>query len=74
METWLRGLYETYSDRILPVTASVAEEWGRLNARRPLNAADSLMAATAKVHGFVLVTRNTDDLHDTGTRLFNPFH
>jgi predicted nucleic acid-binding protein len=34
---------------------------------------DGLLAATARVHGLVLVTRNTADFARTGVRLFNPF-
>lgn len=37
---------------------AVAERWGRFNAPQPLPVLDSLFAATAKVHGLVLVTRN----------------
>ena len=32
-----------------------------------------LMAATARVHGLTLVTRNTTDLVRTGVPLLNPF-
>ena len=73
LETWLGGLYTSYADRILDVTAVVAEEWGRMNAIRPLSAADGLIAATAKVHDLNLVTRNVQDLHGVGVRLLNPF-
>ena len=31
------------------------------------------MAATAKVHGLTLVTRNVDDVAGSGARLLNPF-
>jgi predicted nucleic acid-binding protein len=34
---------------------------------------DGLLAATAKVHGLTLVTRDTVDLVRTGVRLLNPF-
>lgn len=30
-DQWLTGLLCGYSDRVVPVTAEVAEEWGRLN-------------------------------------------
>jgi predicted nucleic acid-binding protein len=73
LETWLGGLYTSYGDRILDVTPVVAEEWGRMNAIRPLSAADGLIAATAKVHDLTLVTRNVKDLHEVGVRLLNPF-
>ena len=59
--------------RILPVDGRVAEEWGRLTARRTASIVDCLMAATALVHGLVLVTRNTRDVAWTGVPCLNPF-
>lgn len=73
LEQWLTGLRVDYADRILEVTLAIADEWGRLNAIRPLPATDSLMAATAKVHGLILVTRNQADLANIGVRVLNPF-
>lgn len=73
LESWFQGLLRNYSDRILPVTREIAEEWGRLNARRPLPAADSLLGATANVHGLILATRNVGDFSEVGVRVTNPF-
>ena len=72
-ERWLGLLRAEYADRILPVTEDVAEEWGRLNAISPLPIIDGLLAATAKVFGLTLVTRNTADMARTGVSLLNPF-
>ena len=72
-EAWLSVLLHDYGDRIVPVTAEVAEEWGRLNVPDPLPVIDGLMAATAKVRGWTLVTRDVGDLARTGVRLLNPF-
>jgi predicted nucleic acid-binding protein len=72
-ERWLATLQARYSGRILPITAEIAEEWGRLNAPDPLPEVDGLLAATARVHGLTLVTRNTADFARTGVRLLNPF-
>jgi toxin FitB len=55
------------------VDPKVAEEWGRMNAVATLPAIDSLLAATARVHGLTLVTRNTRDVARTGTPCLNPF-
>ncbi|MBV9013480.1 MAG: type II toxin-antitoxin system VapC family toxin [Pseudonocardiales bacterium] len=70
---WLGGLLHAYSDRVVPITAEVAEEWGRLNVPDPVPVVDGLLAATAKVHGWTLVTRNISDVANTGARLLNPF-
>lgn len=72
-DQWLAGLLRAYSDRVVPVTAEVAEEWGRLNVPDPVPVIDGLLAATAKVHDWTLVTRNISDVADTGARLHNPF-
>ena len=73
LEQWLRGLLVTYSSHIIDVDASVAQEWGRLNVPDPLPVIDGLLAASAKVRGWTLVTRNTADLDRCGVRLLNPF-
>jgi len=74
LERWLEGLVGGYRDRILPVTAEVAREWGRLGASaQPPPAVDGLLAATARVHRLVLVTRNVDDVAGTGVPVVNPF-
>jgi toxin FitB len=72
-ERWLSRLVSVYQDRIVPVTADVAEAWGRLNVPDPVPVVDRLMAATALVHGWTLVTRNVGDVASTGVRLLDPF-
>jgi len=72
-ERWLARLVSVYQDRIVPVTADVAEAWGRLNVPDPVPVVDGLMVATALVHGWTLVTRNAIDVASTGVRLLDPF-
>lgn len=73
LDVWLARLVQQFSRRILPISADIAEEWGRMNAPDPLPIIDGLMAATAKVHGLTFVTRNTRDVARTGVRLFDPW-
>ena len=74
LERWLSGLTASYRERFLPVTAQVAEEWGRMSATaQPPPIVDGLMAATASVHRLTLVTRNVADVARTGVPLVNPF-
>ena len=73
LNLWLVDICRHYEERILPISAMIAEEWGRMNAIRPLPVTDGLIGATAKVFGFTLVTRNVDDLRGVGVRLINPF-
>ena len=72
-EQWLGRLVHAYDDRIVPISARVAEAWGRLNVPDPVPVVDGLMAATALVHDWTLVTRNVDDVASTGVRLLDPF-
>jgi len=73
LERWLHNLHRQFGDRIATVTAEVAEEWGRLNAVRPLPAMDALIAATARVNGWTLVTRNVKDFDGAGVPVVDPF-
>jgi predicted nucleic acid-binding protein len=72
-ERWLSELREHFGDRIVPIDAAVAEEWGRINAADPVPVEDGLMAATAKVRGMVFVTRNVGDVARTGVALLDPW-
>jgi toxin FitB len=71
---WLGELRTRFAERIVPIDAAVAEEWGRLNAAAPRNSVDSLIAASARVRGLTVVTRNTGDFADCGVPLINPWH
>jgi len=73
IENWLVAVDKAFGERILPVDRAVANEWGRLNAIRPLPVIDGLLAATAKIHRMTMVTRNTADIADLGVRVLNPF-
>ena len=72
-EVWLVTVLRDYEDRVLPVDAEAAEEWGRMNVPDPVSIVDGLMAATARVRNMTFVTRNTADVARTGVRLLNPF-
>lgn len=73
LEAWFHELEVTYADRILPIDQQIAEQWGRLNVPDPLPVVDGLLAATAKVHGLTLVTRNLKDVKRTGVDCIDPF-
>lgn len=73
IESWLAAVDKTFGERILPIDRTVANEWGRLDASRPLPVIDGLVAATAKIHRMTLVTRNTADLVGLDVHILNPF-
>lgn len=76
MEEWLEGILRYV--RIIPFDVAEAREWSRLMAQptkegRRLPVKDSMIAATALVHGLTVVTRNVRDFERTGVELVNPF-
>jgi len=73
LEAWLTSVDAAFGERILPVDRAVADEWGRMSARRPIPTIDGLLAATAKAHHLTLVTRNDSDVADLGAHVLNPF-
>ena len=73
LERWLREVEAGFAERIIPVTLRVAREWGRQHLEQPIPVIDALIAATAKVHGWIVVTRNGEDFERAGVRVLNPF-
>lgn len=62
-----------FRDRILPVDAAVAQRCAGLHVPTPWPQRDSLIAATALVHGMTVVTRNVRDFEPMGVPLLNPW-
>jgi toxin FitB len=73
LDSWVLRVVTEHDERILPVDLPIVEEWGRLGIPDPLPVVDGLLAATAKVHGLTLATRNVKDVSRTRIRLVNPF-
>jgi predicted nucleic acid-binding protein len=73
LEAWLQEVVAGFGDRVLQVDERVADEWGRMNAIRPLPVIDALLAATARANGLTFVTRNGSDVQGVGVDILNPF-
>jgi toxin FitB len=73
LDRWFSQMRTRLGDRVLPVDEPVAEAWAMLGIPNPLPLIDGLLAATAKVHGLRLVTRNVADIAATGVSVFDPF-
>jgi predicted nucleic acid-binding protein len=73
LEGWLHRVSVAFADRILPVTADIADSWGRLGVPDPVPAVDALIAATALVHELTVVTRNERDFLRCGVSVVNPW-
>ena len=73
LERWLLGLESHYAERVLPITAAIADRWGRLSPNQPLPVSDALIAATGLEHKLTVVTRNVADFQRSGVNSLNPF-
>lgn len=79
LDGWLRdALPLRFESRILPVDGTIADEWGKIVARREasgrqIGAMDAFIAATAVVHNLTLVTRNVDDFHSSLEAVVDPW-
>lgn len=72
LETELPAWFE---DRVLPIDAAVADQWGRMIGRvgQPLLVIDALIAATAWRHRLTVITRNVQDFARTGVPSVDPW-
>ena len=73
LEAWLADVNSHFGNRVLPIDTAVAEQWGMMNAIRPVPVIDALLAATAKANGLILVTRDVADVAGLGVDVLNPF-
>jgi hypothetical protein len=74
LRRWLgEQVLPAFGDRIIPVDATVARRSAVLHVPDPRPVRDSLIAATALVHGLTVVTRNTADFEPMGAELIDPW-
>lgn len=74
LRRWFEGqVMPVFAERILAVDTAVALRCAELLAVRPRAERDSLIAATALVHGLTVVTRNLRDFEGSGVALLNPW-
>jgi toxin FitB len=73
LERWLARLETSYGDRVVPVDGAIADAWARMSVPDPLPVIDGLLAATASVRNWTLVSRNVADVRRAGVRVLNPF-
>jgi len=62
-----------FADRILAVDTDVARRCAQLHVPNPRPYRDSLIAATALVHGLIVATRNRIDFEIMAVPLLNPW-
>ena len=72
IEVWLELVAGAYN--VLPMDAAIFRAWARLMHRKSDTLyEDAMIAATAKVHGLTVATRNVSDFNALGLEVFNPF-
>jgi len=72
IEAWLDEVAATFN--VLSMDAQTFRAWARLMHGKPDRLIeDAMIAATAAVHGLIIVTRNVRDFEGLGVRTFNPF-
>jgi len=70
---WYGSIRERLGDRVLVVDEPVMTLWAKISVPNILPAYDALIAATALLHGLIVVTRNTQDYRRTGVAVLNPW-
>ncbi|WP_213955661.1 type II toxin-antitoxin system VapC family toxin [Variovorax sp. dw_954] len=72
IEAWLEMLSAAYN--VLPMDVPAFRNWARLMHRKSDTLyEDAMIAATARVHGLTVATRNVADFKGLGVEVFNPF-
>ena len=73
LAAWVEGLEFGFADRMIGIDATTARMWGDWSGDRPRPVVDTLLAATAVLHGLTFVTRNTRDVRGIQVRVHNPW-
>jgi predicted nucleic acid-binding protein len=74
LRRWLEEqVLPAFGERMIPVDTAVARRGAVLHVRNPGPIRDSLIAATALVHGLSVVTRNVADFAPMGVEVIDPW-
>lgn len=72
IESWLASLEMSFA--FVPMDSACFREWSRLMVGKPdALREDAMIAATARVHGFEIATRDEKDFKHLGVNVINPF-
>ena len=74
---WLKkDLVKQFENRIIPIDQSVIITWGKAQGQservgKPMPVIDGLIAASALTFGLTVVTRNVEDMQQSGVEIIN---
>ena len=72
LEQWLERVAQAYN--VMPMDAATFREWARLMHKASDTLyEDAMIAATARVHHLIVVTRNVADFKGFDVKVLNPF-
>ena len=72
IESWLSTVEISFA--FLPMDTACFREWSRLMAGRPDSLReDAMIAATVRIHGLTVATRDEKDFKHLGADIVNPF-
>jgi toxin FitB len=72
IEAWVDEVAATWN--VLPMDGAIFRAWAKLMHRRSDTLIeDAMIAATARVHGLQVVTRNIRDFKEFGIGVLNPY-
>ena len=72
IESWLTSVEMSFA--FVSMDPACFREWSRLMAGKPDTLReDAMIAATARVHGFCVATRDEKDFKHLGVEIINPF-
>jgi toxin FitB len=72
IEQWMASVETSFA--CLPMDHICFREWSRLMFRQPTALRqDAMIAATARIHGLTVATRDEKDFRELGVEIVNPF-
>ncbi|MFZ0320272.1 MAG: type II toxin-antitoxin system VapC family toxin [Candidatus Sulfotelmatobacter sp.] len=72
IETWLISVEQSFA--FVPMDSACFREWSRLMVGKPNALREyAMIAATARVHGFTVATRDEQDFRHLHVEIINPF-
>lgn len=72
IEAWLDYVLANFT--VLPMDGQIFREWARLMAGKSDDlSGDAMIAATARIHRLIVVSRNVKDFDGLGVEVFDPF-